>query len=494
MDRRNRGNEVVVAIVVLGTLAVALTFAIILSVTTSQDSNGTPTANIQRLTATETPSKSPGPADTAVALLPSNTPDARTPTIRPSQTEIPTDTPPPTKTPTVIPGTVTPSATSTPEPTDTVPPTKTATVQPTNTALVTDTPMPPDTAAPDTDTPIPPDTATLTSTPTDTIVPTDTPDLNATAEVMAVAALTSTADTWTDTPTATETPTETATPSPTFTDTPSPTATFTDTPSPTATFTETPSPTPTVTDTPSATPTATDTATPTTTFTPSYTPTLTWTPSVTPITPTLTFTPYPSLTPSITPFGGEKTTTPVASGCVVPANWLAYEIQPGDSLFQLSLQFKISLEELAEANCITERNNITSGQFLYAPPGSNITPQPPAANGVITDGDYTRFDCDNPAATITEPVPGTVLRGAFTVFGTATDPQFQFYRLQVSGSGTNDGDFATLNVYENPVEQGQLGTVNTLAFAPGDYWLRLTVVDITGNWRPQCTVKVRFEH
>jgi hypothetical protein len=50
-----------------------------------------------------------------------------------------------------------------------------------------------------------------------------------------------------------------------------------------------------------------------------------------------------------------------------------------------------------------------------------------------------------------------------------------------------------LQVYQTPVVSGELGTINTAAFAPGDYWLRLTVVDITGNYPPQCTVHVRFE-
>jgi len=108
-------------------------------------------------------------------------------------------------------------------------------------------------------------------------------------------------------------------------------------------------------------------------------------------------------------------------------------------------------------------------------------------------GDYSSFNCDNAAATISQPLAGTVLRGAFAVYGTATHPNFQFYRLQVSGSGTADADFATLQVYPAQVYSGQLGTVNASAFAPGDYWLRLTVVDITGNYLPQCTVRVRFE-
>ena len=209
---------------------------------------------------------------------------------------------------------------------------------------------------------------------------------------------------------------------------------------------------------------------------------------------TLTFTPYPTLTPSITPFGGERTSTPSASGCPIPAEWIAYTIQPGDTMFALSRRFSVNVDELAEANCIDDPDNITAGQIVYAPPGSDVSPPPGGTSpGVPAPvGDYTRFNCDNPIATISQPVPGTVLRGTVALYGTAIHSDFQFYRLQISGSGSNDQDFATLQVYRSPVAEGQLGTINTAAFAPGDYWLRLTVVDNTGNYPPQCTVKVRF--
>ncbi len=208
----------------------------------------------------------------------------------------------------------------------------------------------------------------------------------------------------------------------------------------------------------------------------------------------MTFTPYPSLTPSITPFGGERTPSPAPSGCDVPAGWQQYVIQRGDTLFALARRWRITVEALARANCIDDRSNITAGLILYAPPGSNVTPFPTATGvaGSVATGNYTSFDCGNPGATITDPRPGAILRGTFAVYGSATHPDFQFYRLQVSGAGTGDGEFVTLNVYHEQVSGGQLGTINTLAFTPGDYWIRLTVVDNTGNYPPQCTVKVRF--
>jgi len=495
--RRDRHNELIVAIAVIGTLALALTFGIILTLSSNvddvNDGEATNTAVAQFLPS-DTPTITASPTST-----PSPTPS---PTVSPTDTPTisPTDTPSPVSTATPEPSdTPTPPPTATSLPTDTPTSLPTATPQPTDTPAPTATPLPATTPAP-TSTPLPPPTVTPapvlalptdTPSPTATVtpVPTDTPSLTPTFTPV---------PTDTPSPTATVTPAPTDTPSPTVTVTPAPT----DTPSPTATVTpaptDTPSPTPTFTPVPTDTPSPTATYTPTSTLTPSATFTPSHTPTPTPTftaSPTLTFTPYPSLTPSITPFGGERTNTPAVTGCTIPENWIAYVIQRGDTLFYLSRRFGLTVPELASANCIEDPDNITAGQLLFVPPGSNVTPLPPAVayTPARPPGDYPAFNCDNPAATITQPLPGTVLRGAFAVYGTATHPNFQFYRLQVSGSGTDDADFATLQVYTTQVYNGQLGTVNASAFAPGDYWLRLTVVDITGNYLPQCTVRVRFE-
>ena len=186
------------------------------------------------------------------------------------------------------------------------------------------------------------------------------------------------------------------------------------------------------------------------------------------------------------------TNTPGPGGCPIPEEWEPYTIQAGDTMFSLALHFGLSLDELASANCIMDASNITAGQILYVPKGNSPPPAIPPSGEPSAGGPYTRFDCDNPAATITQPGPGTVLRGTVAIFGTATHPDFQFYRLQISGSGTDDGDFATLQTYPAQVINSQLGTVPTGAFASGDYWIRLTVVDNTGNYLPQCTVRVRF--
>jgi LysM repeat protein len=207
---------------------------------------------------------------------------------------------------------------------------------------------------------------------------------------------------------------------------------------------------------------------------------------------TLTFTPYPTLTPSITPFGGDRTSTPAATGCVVPEGWRPYFVQRGDTLYGLAARFGLDLATLADANCIADVRNITVGQIVFAPPGILTAPPPAVTPQPLPLGGYTQFNCNNPTATITDPRPGAVLRGTVAIFGTASHTNFDFYRLQISGSAEPE-NFATLFTMPWQVMSGELGALNTLAFAPGDYWLRLTVVDNTGNYPPECTVRVRIE-
>ena len=153
----------------------------------------------------------------------------------------------------------------------------------------------------------------------------------------------------------------------------------------------------------------------------------------------------------MTPVGGEQTSTPAPSGCVVPEDWTPYTIQSGDTLFRLALRWGVTVDELADANCIEDRNNITTGQIIYAPPGSNVTPSPQLTPGVQTTSTPTRienmssFDCGNPDATITSPAAGTILSGTVGIYGTAKYPDFQFYRIKISGSCTTDSDLATRN-------------------------------------------------
>jgi nucleoid-associated protein YgaU len=86
--------------------------------------------------------------------------------------------------------------------------------------------------------------------------------------------------------------------------------------------------------------------------------------------------PAPTLFPSITPLGFFATlgaTPPPASGgtvdgdCPIPAGWVAYVVQAGDSLFALANATGTTSDGIASANCLDDPDSVFVGQTLYLP-------------------------------------------------------------------------------------------------------------------------------
>lgn len=286
------------------------------------------------------------------------------------------------------------------------------------------------------------------------------------------------------------TETETETPEPTNTSTMTASATATDVP-PTATntFTVTPSATNT------ATATSTSTSTPTETPEPTNTPTATSTPTPT-ITPTVTRTPRPSeispLLPTLTPLSTEvgllPTLTAMAmdgatsvnpSGCSAPNGWVLYVVQPGNTLFSIAQASGSTVSELSSVNCLPDVNRITTGDVLFVP-RVPVLPIVPTMSGGLSSGGYSAVGCTNPAVQITRPAIGQRVSGVFDVVGNASyGESFGYYSLQIRADSS-----ATYNFYsrsENPVLNGVLGQMDAGMFSPGLYWIRILIVDNTGN-------------
>ncbi|MCE7949230.1 MAG: LysM peptidoglycan-binding domain-containing protein [Chloroflexi bacterium CFX4] len=287
---------------------------------------------------------------------------------------------------------------------------------------------------------------TNTTTATRTLAPTQTPSRTPTA-------------------TLTQTITPSATPSATFSRTPTPTLTATATATPTATRTFT------------ATPTSTHTPTATPTFTPSATFTATPTPTPTLFVPTF---PPDLLTPTATPFViAAATGTP----CTLRRDWTPYTVQVGETLFSIARRAGISLAELARANCISDPSRLSAGEVLYLP--RPISPAPPTLGGIAIR------NCGNPQQQMTNLQPDGTLRGVFTITGSATHADFQFYKVEIRA----EASAAWQNIITRPsaVVNGVLADFNTALLPNGVYWLRLTVVDKTGNFPPPCEVRVILE-
>ncbi len=100
--------------------------------------------------------------------------------------------------------------------------------------------------------------------------------------------------------------------------------------------------------------------------------------------------------------------------------------------------------------------------------------------------------CSN-VAQITSPRVGAVLSGQVSIYGTAAAPDFNFYKVEYHRVGEpQDAWHSISEVHRNQVADGLLDTWNVSGFPAGEYRLKLTVVDITGNYPPQyrCEVPV----
>lgn len=81
-----------------------------------------------------------------------------------------------------------------------------------------------------------------------------------------------------------------------------------------------------------------------------------------PVTPT--FTPSPTFTPP---------PTAQLPACQPRADWVFYQVQPGDTLASIARRVNLDLASMANANCITNVNLIQVGQMLRVP----FIPAPP---------------------------------------------------------------------------------------------------------------------
>ncbi len=101
--------------------------------------------------------------------------------------------------------------------------------------------------------------------------------------------------------------------------------------------------------------------------------------------------------------------------------------------------------------------------------------------------------CPNPNVRITSPGMNQVIQGNFPIRGTATHPEFGYYKVEV-GQGNNPREWTVVGrLHDAPVNGGVLETFNANAYPNGIYTLRLVVVDQTGNYPEPCQVTVTVQ-
>jgi len=90
---------------------------------------------------------------------------------------------------------------------------------------------------------------------------------------------------------------------------------------------------------------------------------------------------------------------------------------------------------------------------------------------------------------ITSPEPGDIISGTVDITGTASVPNFGFYKYEVALLGTQN--WATISAGREAKVNTSLGPWNTTSLTNGDYFLRLVITDNIGVALEPCVIAVR---
>lgn len=90
---------------------------------------------------------------------------------------------------------------------------------------------------------------------------------------------------------------------------------------------------------------------------------------------------------------------------------------------------------------------------------------------------------------LTSPKSGTEISGTVDLTGTASIPNFGFYKYEFAPAGT--ANWTTISAGAQTVVDGELGKWDTTALTNGDYFLQLVVIDNVGKTLDPCIISVR---
>jgi hypothetical protein len=90
---------------------------------------------------------------------------------------------------------------------------------------------------------------------------------------------------------------------------------------------------------------------------------------------------------------------------------------------------------------------------------------------------------------LASPEPGQEVNGTVSLVGTVDIANFGFYKYEVSPQGVDN--WATISAGRETVRNDDIGLWDTSTLTPGDYDLRLLVVDNQGQSYPPCVISVR---
>jgi hypothetical protein len=124
------------------------------------------------------------------------------------------------------------------------------------------------------------------------------------------------------------------------------------------------------------------------------------------------------------------------------------------------------------------------GQEQITQPPDQIAPT--ATSPVLGEG------CIPEQIMITDPVDGSEISGVIVILGTANVENFGFYKYEVARP--EDSLWQTIQAGREIVQDAELGQWDTRTMAPGQYMLRLVVVDNQGESLEPCVIQVNINN
>lgn len=119
------------------------------------------------------------------------------------------------------------------------------------------------------------------------------------------------------------------------------------------------------------------------------------------------------------------------------------------------------------------------------------TPTPAVAETAPPGTAVFQSGCLPDELIITYPVNNSTVSGIIEIEGTVDIPDFGFYKFEVSA--LNAGNWLTIQAGDSPKTEEALGFWDTTQLNPGNYTLRLVVVDNQGIALDPCGVDVYVE-
>lgn len=92
---------------------------------------------------------------------------------------------------------------------------------------------------------------------------------------------------------------------------------------------------------------------------------------------------------------------------------------------------------------------------------------------------------------IISPTNSETIQGIVEIIGSADIPNFGFYKFEMAA--VNDLSWLTIQAGETITREGRLGYWDTTRLSPGDYVLRLVIIDNMGQSTNPCVIQVRVE-